>query len=217
MFYYAKIKPILLNSKNGAVISDGASISYSTSSNIANSIELTVGEYTEIILEKDTTSISISAEPTDQYNLKAINSEIYERFRDKYVIFAAKNSLTSPLPAVNLADIVDSAITSDGAIEILVYVYLDSKTKVLTYNANGGTGAPESQSFIAGSSITLSSTAPTRTGYTFYGWNLAGTTTIYNPRQTISEGFLDDTTLYAMWSETDYTEDKYLNSLVYKV
>ena len=40
----------------------------------------------------------------------------------------------------------------------------------VSYNANGGTGAPGSQKKIYGSNLTLSSARPTRDGYVFMGW-----------------------------------------------
>ena len=38
------------------------------------------------------------------------------------------------------------------------------------YNSNGGSGAPSAQTKYYGKTLTLSSTKPTRTGYTFKGW-----------------------------------------------
>ena len=48
----------------------------------------------------------------------------------------------------------------------------DSETFALAYNANGGSGAPSAQSTTANGSatFTISSTTPTRSGYTFAGW-----------------------------------------------
>ena len=43
-------------------------------------------------------------------------------------------------------------------------------TYTITYNANGGSGAPSSSTKTWGTNKTLSSTTPTRTGYTFKGW-----------------------------------------------
>lgn len=40
----------------------------------------------------------------------------------------------------------------------------------ITYNANGGTGAPGAQVKTHGVALTLSAISPTRTGYTFKGW-----------------------------------------------
>lgn len=40
----------------------------------------------------------------------------------------------------------------------------------VTYNANGGTGAPAQQTKYYGADLTLSAVIPTRAGYTFLGW-----------------------------------------------
>lgn len=40
----------------------------------------------------------------------------------------------------------------------------------VTYNANGGSGAPAAQKKYYGKALTLSSATPTRSGYTFQGW-----------------------------------------------
>lgn len=40
----------------------------------------------------------------------------------------------------------------------------------VSYNANGGSGAPGTQTKVYGSVLTLSGSKPTRTGYTFQGW-----------------------------------------------
>ena len=44
----------------------------------------------------------------------------------------------------------------------------------MSYDANGGTGAPAAQTKTHGTALTLSSTKPTRTGYTFLGWYADG-------------------------------------------
>ena len=78
---------------------------------------------------------------------------------------------------------------------------------ILTYDANGGTGAPksESKSGPKGSSatFTVSSTTPTRDGYTFKGWNTdpSGNGTAYEAGKTISVAYGSTTTLYAQWEE----------------
>lgn len=77
----------------------------------------------------------------------------------------------------------------------------------LKYDANGGTGAPksESKSGPKGSSatFTVSSTTPTRDGYTFKGWNTdpSGNGTAYEAGKTISVAYGSTTTLYAQWEE----------------
>ncbi len=59
-----------------------------------------------------------------------------------------------------------------GETDITLYAQWERKeTYTLTYNANGGTGAPNAQSAIAGTAITISGTLPTRQGYEFTGWS----------------------------------------------
>ena len=77
----------------------------------------------------------------------------------------------------------------------------------LKYDANGGTGAPDSESKSGpkGSSakFTVFSTTPTRDGYTFKGWNTdpSGNGTAYEAGKTISVAYGSTTTLYAQWEE----------------
>ena len=40
----------------------------------------------------------------------------------------------------------------------------------VTYNANGGSGAPSAQTKYYGTTLKLSTTKPTRNGYNFKGW-----------------------------------------------
>lgn len=72
-------------------------------------------------------------------------------------------------------------------------------TYTITYNANGGSGAPSAQTKYKNKSITLSSTKPTRTGYDFVGWGTSTTDTTvdYNPGDTYSANA--SITLYAIW------------------
>ena len=50
------------------------------------------------------------------------------------------------------------------------FTVVSQATYTVTYDANGGTGAPAAQTKQAGISLTLSSETPTRTGYTFLDW-----------------------------------------------
>lgn len=68
----------------------------------------------------------------------------------------------------------------------------------VSYNANGGTGAPGSQKKIYGSNLTLSSARPTRDGYVFMGWSTTSAGDVaYMPGSTY--GADADITLYAVW------------------
>lgn len=81
----------------------------------------------------------------------------------------------------------------------------------VSFNANGGSGAPGSQTKWAGTTLTLSSTKPTRTGYTFSKWNTnsSGTGTSYSPGGSYTSN--SSVTLYAIWIPNTYTVDYNLN------
>ena len=49
-------------------------------------------------------------------------------------------------------------------------------TYTLTYSANGGSSTPSSQTGASGATITLAANAGTRSGFSFGGWNIGGTT-----------------------------------------
>lgn len=68
----------------------------------------------------------------------------------------------------------------------------------VSYNANGGTGAPDNQKKIYGSVLTLSSVRPTRDGYVFMGWATSSAGEVaYMPGS--AYGADVDITLYAVW------------------
>ena len=73
------------------------------------------------------------------------------------------------------------------------------KTYTIKYNANGGSGAPSNQVKEHNKNITLSTSKPTRTGYTFVNWNTssAGNGTSYSTGATYSGN--SDITMYAQW------------------
>ena len=70
----------------------------------------------------------------------------------------------------------------------------------ISYNANGGSSAPSAQTKDGGIDLTLSSTAPTRSGYAFAGWNTQadGSGTHYASGATFTGN--TNTTLYAQWT-----------------
>ena len=81
-----------------------------------------------------------------------------------------------------------------------LYAVWKANTYTVSYNANGGTGAPANQTKTYGETLTLSSTKPTRTNYNFKGWgtSASATTVSYAPgaSYTANAGI----TLYAIWA-----------------
>ena len=78
-------------------------------------------------------------------------------------------------------------------------ISISGDTYTISYNANNGTGAPASQSKSYGVGIKLSTSIPTRTGYTFTGWNTAsdGSGTAYASGADFTNNA--NTVLYAQW------------------
>lgn len=78
-------------------------------------------------------------------------------------------------------------------------------TYIISYNANGGSGAPGNQTKWMNENITLSGERPTRNGYSFQGWGTSsGDTTVdYNPGATYSSN--SGITLYAIWKANTYS------------
>ena len=87
-----------------------------------------------------------------------------------------------------------------------VWKYTPKYNYYLRYNANGGTGGPNTQSNLetTDTSVTfrVPSTKPTRTGYTFLGWSFYSTATeaSYVSGNTVTLSYeKPDRTLYAVW------------------
>lgn len=75
----------------------------------------------------------------------------------------------------------------------------------IAYNANGGSGAPSSQTKYYGKNITLSSTKPTRTGYAFKGWGTSASDTSVDYAAGATYSANAGITLYAIWTAITYT------------
>lgn len=74
----------------------------------------------------------------------------------------------------------------------------------ITFNANGGTGAPASQTKYYNVGLALSTTAPSRTGYSFLGWatNSNASIATYAAGGSYTEN--ESATLYAVWQANRY-------------
>lgn len=94
--------------------------------------------------------------------------------------------------------------TVNAGTEILIKWAIDTYT--VSYNANGGSGAPSSQTKTYGQTLKLSSTIPTRSGYTFLGWSTSSVAT----SATYSAGgnYVNNSgaTLYAVWTKSSFIQ-----------
>lgn len=74
----------------------------------------------------------------------------------------------------------------------------------ITYNANGGSGAPSSQTKYYGVDLKITTSKPTRAGYIFKGWALtSGGGVYYTSGSTCKQN--KALTLYAVWEANKYT------------
>lgn len=82
---------------------------------------------------------------------------------------------------------------------VTLYAVWKANTWTISYNANGGSGAPGAQTKTYGVTLKLSSTRPTRTNYNFLGWATSSTATSaqYQPGGSFTANAT--TTLYAVW------------------
>ncbi len=96
---------------------------------------------------------------------------------------------------------------------VTLYAVWKADTHKVTYNANGGSGAPATQTKTYGTILKLSTTKPTRTNYTFKGWGTSPNATVpaYQPGD--QYGADEDITLYAIW-ELAYTPPRITNLTV---
>ena len=94
-----------------------------------------------------------------------------------------------------------SKITESSTVSssLTLYAHWNKITYNLSYNANGGIGAPATQS--GSTSYTISSTIPTRSGYTFLGWSKSSSATTPEYRAGNTIALTGNTTLYAVWVE----------------
>lgn len=74
-----------------------------------------------------------------------------------------------------------------------------SKAFKVTYNANGGTGAPSSQLKIVNQTLKLSTKTPTLSGFKFKGWGTSTTDTSVNYKAGGNYTANKAITLYAIW------------------
>ena len=79
----------------------------------------------------------------------------------------------------------------------------EKATYTVTYDANGGSGAPSAQTKTEGEALTLSSVKPVREGYEFLGWATSKTASKaeYQPGSSYTKDA--NVTLYAVWKQKE--------------
>ena len=133
--------------------------------------------------------------PEDQIKIHGVNitlsSTIRQRIEYDFIGWSENPSATTP-------EYLPGSTYSENK-NVTLYAIWKRKTYTVTYNANGGSGAPESQTKEYGITLKLSNTKPTRDKYTFLGWSTSknATTATYKPNGDYTMN--SDITLYAVW------------------
>lgn len=94
------------------------------------------------------------------------------------------------------------ASLDQGNVNMNFYAVWKHATAVLSYNANGGSGAPTAQTVNQYEWFTLRTGVPTRQYYDFVGWATSATATVkqYDPGD--SARIVSNMTLYAVWKKS---------------
>ena len=96
--------------------------------------------------------------------------------------------------------------TYDSNANLTLYALWEANEYTVTYNANGGVGAPDPQTKMYGEELVISSTIPTRKYYNFLGWSTSSNGgVVYEAGDVYSNNI--STTLYAVW-EVAYTKPR---------
>ena len=129
----------------------------------------------------------------------ALDEQTFTRTGYSFSGWALSNTATTPVYEAN------EAITWFNTNTDLYAVWTPNN-QIVTFYANGGVGANETQSAKTDSQTALKTTAFTRTGYSLIGWDTSATATTptYDPTATIT-WFNANTSLYAIWSADDQT------------
>lgn len=100
---------------------------------------------------------------------------------------------------------VKNAIKSPYKVKRSQYQDFQSTTCTISFQANGGEGAPSPQIKKAGKGIVLTMEEPTRKGYTFLGWGVHKKSSLpaYMPGEVYTKNA--DVTLYAVWKAAAYS------------
>lgn len=209
---------------SGTDIGQGGTLSMDIKNNTSNTITITIGVTTskeDIVLPSYMKVITLAT--VAKYNLtltkgtgisimyyKINGSNTYASTTNSSITVSVNEGSTYYYYGIASAGYAMNSCSSSsspcsgtmGASAVTKTLTASRKTYTISYNANGGTGAPSSQTKTYGITLTLSNTKPVKIGYPFLGWtiNSNGTGTLYQPGGSFTTNA--NTTLYAKYSTT---------------
>jgi len=90
--------------------------------------------------------------------------------------------------------------------DLTLYAVWEKNVFTITYDANGGEVAPDTQSFVKGETVTITDAEPVREGYIFKGWNNSreeadnsAANSDFDPGREYTSA--EDITLFAVWAK----------------
>ena len=98
---------------------------------------------------------------------------------------------------------------------VTLYAVWKPRTFVVTYNANGGVGAPGDQTKTYNMDLTLSSTKPTKTNHNFLGWGTSSSATTISYKSGDVYKNNSSIHLYAIW-ELAYQPPRMSNTMLHR-
>jgi hypothetical protein len=116
-----------------------------------------------------TASINSGTQSGASYSLSSGTGTVNSSTGQVTVTGLGSNTTTSVIVTKSVSGYNSTNATATGTSATVV-------TYSLSYSANGGSSTPTTQTGSQGSSITLAAGAGTRSGFTFGGWNIGGTT-----------------------------------------
>jgi hypothetical protein len=132
---------------------DGVAFSYNTAVGVAGGWSSTVA----------------TAQSGATYSLSSGTGTVNSSTGEVTVTGLASNTTTSVIVTKSVSGYNNINATATGTSSTVV-------TYTLSYSANGGSSTPSSQTGASGDTITLAANAGTRSGFSFGGWNIGGTT-----------------------------------------
>lgn len=173
-------------------------------------ISTTLKQYTSVDPQASSRVAQIMRATT---NGNSFSASANLNYRSKYVSECTLTIKGTPTVAGRCTYVV-RAYNDDGDEETL-YFYIDvteDKTAEIAYDANGGDGTIEATSATAVDyktdgtiSVPVTSSEPTYEGYVFLGWGTSASdaSPTYQAGDSVSVGYGDTMTLYALWTEND--------------
>jgi hypothetical protein len=137
-----------------------------------------------------TASINSGSQSGASYSLSSGTGTVNSSTGSVTVTGLGSNTTTSVTVNKSVSGYNDTTAPASGTSATVV-------TYSLNYSANGGSSTPLPQTGASGNTITLATSAGTRSGFTFGGWNISGTTYSAGGAYTFGSA---DATATAIWN-----------------